>query len=330
MPEIKSDYRHAWWLPGAHIPTVWGKKVRTQPAVHDRIERWITPDDDHLSLARAGTIRPGVPHLLVLHGLEGTVRSNYAQGLLAQARARGWSADLMLFRSCDGVINKARRLYHSGETSDIDFVVRTLISQHPDIDIRVVGVSLGGNVALKWLGEQGEQLPANVTCAAGVSVPYDLAAGSRYLERGLGPLYTAHFMRRLRAKTLAKLERYPDLCDRDALMRAKTFWEFDGCVTGPVHGFADANDYYTRSSSMQFIGNICRPTLLFNAVDDPFLPASVLDEARMAAKGNGYLRLEFPKRGGHVGWTEGSPWSPSYYMEEHVVSWLANTPTRVK
>ena len=330
MPEIKSDYRHAWWLPGAHIPTVWGKKVRRQPAVHDRIERWTTPDDDHISLARAGVVGSGVPHLLVLHGLEGTVRSNYAQGLLAQARARGWSADLMLFRSCDGVINTARRLYHSGETSDIDFVVRTLIAQHPDVDIRVVGVSLGGNVALKWLGEQGDHLPANVTCAAGVSVPYDLAAGSRYLERGLGPLYTAHFMKGLRAKTLAKLERYPDLCDRNALMRAKTFWEFDGWVTGPVHGFVDARDYYTKSSSMQFIANIRRPTLLFNAVNDPFLPSSVLDETKIAAKGNDYLYLEFPRQGGHVGWTEGSPWSPRFFMEEHVVSWLANTPIGVK
>jgi predicted alpha/beta-fold hydrolase len=129
---------------------------------------------------------------------------------------------------------------------------------------------------------------------------------------------------------LAKLERYPDLCDRDALMQAKTFWDFDDSVTGPVHGFAGAHDYYTRSSSMQFLGRIRRPTLLFNAVDDPFLPPSVLNEARLAAKGNDYLHLEFPWRGGHVGWTEGQPWSPIFYMEEHVVSWLANAPRRVK
>ena len=328
MPEIKSDYHHAWWLPGAHLPTVWGKKVRVQPAVHERLERLVTPDDDHLSLARVGTPRSGIPHLLVLHGLEGTVRSNYAQGLLAQARARGWSADLMLFRSCDGAINKARRLYHSGETADIDFVVRTLIGRHPDIDLRVVGVSLGGNVMLKWLGEQGNRLPVNVSRAAGVSVPYDLAAGSRYLERGLGPLYTSHFIKRLRAKTLAKLDLYPDLCDRDALMQAKTFWEFDEVVTGPVHGFSNAHDYYTRSSSMQFIANVRRPTLLFNAVNDPFLPSVVLDETRGAAKGNDHLHLEFSKLGGHVGWTEGQPWSPSFFMERHVVDWLADTPPR--
>lgn len=330
MPELKSDYRHAWWLPGAHLPSIWGKKGRIQPAVHDRIERWTTPDDDHLSLARMGIIRPGVPHLLVLHGLEGTVRSNYAQGLMAQAGKRGWSADLMLFRSCDGVLNKARRLYHSGDTTDIDFVVRRLLSQYPDLDLRIVGVSLGGNVTLKWLGEQGDHLPTNVTCAAGVSVPYDLAAGSRYLQRGLGPLYTAHFMKSLRAKTLEKLERYPDLCDRGVAERAKTFWEFDGGVTGPVHGFVDAQDYYTRSSSLRFLDGIRRPTLLFSAFDDPFLPSSVLEEVRKIAKSNDHLYLEFTKLGGHVGWTEGPPWSPRFYMEERVIGWLVNTQLGVK
>lgn len=325
MPELTSDYRHAWWLPGAHLPSIWGKKGRVQPSVHDRMERWTTPDGDRLSLARMGTVQPGVPHLLVLHGLEGTVRSNYAQGLMAQAGKRGWSADLMLFRSCDGALNTARRLYHSGETTDIDFVVQRLITQNPSIDLRVVGVSLGGNVVLKWLGEYGDQLPANITCAAGVSVPYDLAAGSRCLEQGLGPLYTAHFMRSLRAKTLAKLERYPDLCDRNDAQQAKTFWEFDGSVTGPVHGFVDALDYYTRSSSIRFLRDIRRPTLLFSAFDDPFLPPFVLEQVRTIAKDNDHLHLEFTRRGGHVGWTEGHPWSPRFYMEERVVGWLLNT-----
>lgn len=298
--------------------------------MHDRIERWTTPDNDHVSIARVGVVQPGVPHLLVLHGLEGTVRSNYAQGLLAQAAKRGWSADLMLFRSCDGVLNDARRLYHSGETTDLDFVVRTLIGQHHDIDLRIVGVSLGGNVTLKWLGERGSQLQPNVSCAAGVSVPYDLAAGSRFLEQGLGPLYTAHFMKSLRSKTLAKLDRYPDLCDREALVRAKTFWEFDGSITGPVHGFVDAQDYYTKSSSIHFLGEIRLPTLLFSAFDDPFLPSSTLEDVRVIAKSNDYLHLEFTNRGGHVGWVEGPPWAPRFYMEDSVVEWLANTPKRVE
>jgi len=330
MPELKSDYKHAWWLPGAHLPTLWGKKGRRQHAMHERVEQWPTPDGDHLSIARAGTIASGRPHLLLLHGLEGSVHSNYAQGLMAQALGRGWSADLMLFRACDGFINSQRRMYHSGETGDLDFVVRSLIRQHPDIDLRLVGVSLGGNVLMKWLGEQGESLVSNVVRAAGVSVPYDLAAGSRYLERGLGPKYVSFFMKSLKAKTLAKREKFPDLCDWGRLMTARTFWEFDDAVTGPVHGFAGAADYYARSSSMGFLGNIRRPTLLMAAADDPFVPSFVLDNVRKVTCDNDFLSCEFTRRGGHVGWTSGQPWNPRYYMEERVVEWLANTQLGAK
>lgn len=322
MPELPSTFRPAWWLPGAHLPTIWGKKGRRQAQVHDLIERWATPDGDHLSIARAGTISSDRPHLLVLHGLEGTARSNYAQGLLAKARSRGWSADLMLFRSCDGEMNSARRLYHSGETTDLDFIVRTLVNRHPSIRLRLIGVSLGGNVLLKWLGEQGESLVSNVVRAAAVSAPFDLAAGSRHLECTLGQKYVNHFMATLKAKTRAKRVRYPDLCDWSKLDSARTFWEFDDFVTGPVHGFADALDYYAKSSSLNFLSNIRRPTLLMNAEDDPFLPAHILDRVRKLSVNNDFLHYEFTKRGGHVGWVEGSLWSPRYYMEEKVMNWL--------
>lgn len=322
VPELISTFRPAWWLPGAHLPTIWGKKGRRQVEVHERVERWTTPDGDHLSIARVGSIASGRPHLLVLHGLEGTTRSNYAQGLLARARSMGWSADLLLFRSCDGEINNARRLYHSGETTDLDFVVRTLIGQHPDVSLRLIGVSLGGNVLLKWLGEQGESLVSNVKRSAAVSAPFDLAAGSRYLECTLGQKYVDHFMVTLKAKTLAKRALFPDLCDWDKLDSAKTFWEFDNSVTGPVHGFSDALDYYTKSSSISRLTNIRRKTLLFNAEDDPFLPAYILDQVRKLAASNDFLDIEFTKHGGHVGWVEGSPWAPRYYMEEKVITWL--------
>lgn len=322
MPELLSTFRPAWWLPGAHLPTVWGKKGRRQAQIHERVERWATPDGDHLSIARAGSVSSGRPHLLVLHGLEGTARSNYAQGLLAKARSLGWSADLLLFRSCDGEINRARRLYHSGETTDLDFVVRTLISRHPDMSLRLIGVSLGGNVLLKWLGEQGESLVSNVIRAAAVSAPFDLAAGSRYLECMMGQKYVDHFMVSLKAKTLAKRALFPDLCDWAKLDSARTFWEFDDFVTGPVHGFADALEYYTKSSSMSLLTSIRCPTLLMNAEDDPFLPPDVLDRVRKLASNNDFLHLEFTKRGGHVGWVEGSLWAPRYYMEEKVITWL--------
>ncbi|MBI1808352.1 MAG: alpha/beta fold hydrolase [Gemmatimonadetes bacterium] len=323
MTEIPSKFHPAWWLPGPHLPTIWGKLGRHRPMVHDRLERISTTDGDHVTLVRMGVVRPGVPHLLVLHGLEGKVSAKYAHGLLEQARVRGWSGDLMMFRSCDGEVNSARRFYHSGETSDVDLVVRTLIEREPDIHLVVCGVSLGGNVTLKWLGELGPRTPRQIKRAAGVSVPYDLEAGSIHMERGFARRYVRHFLGTLTEKTLKKMERYPDLVDRPKLLAARTFRDFDNLLTGPLHGFADAHDYYSRSSSIRFIESIQVPTLLMSAEDDPFLPSHVLDRVRAISAGNHHLTIEFSRRGGHVGWVEGHPWRQRYYMEERVVEWLS-------
>ena len=317
------SFRPAWWLPGPHLPTVWGKFGRYQPTVHDRLERWATPDDDHLTIARMGRARPGVPHLLMLHGLEGKLTAKYAHGLLAQIRTFGWSGDLMLFRSCDGQLNSARRMYHSGETTDLDFVVRRLITESPDTPIVLVGVSLGGNVTLKWLGEQGATIPRQVVRAAAVSTPFDLAAGSRHLEQGFARQYVQHFLKTLTAKTLAKLEQYPDFCDRQRLMACRTFGDFDDLVTGPVHGFTGAADYYARSSSIGFLDRIQVPTLLLSARNDPFLPAAILDQVSAIAGRNRNLRPLFTEMGGHVGWVEGLPFSQRFFMERVLAQWFA-------
>ena len=213
MPELISRFQPPWWLPGPHLPTIWGKMVRRIDPVHDRLERIATPDGDHVTLVRMGTIAKGVPHLFILHGLEGKISAKYAHGLLEQARKLGWSGDMLMFRSCDGEVNAARRFYHSGETSDLDLVVRRLLAEHPDLHLVMCGVSLGGNVLLKWLGEQGDGVPAQVRRAAAVSTPYDLEAGARLMEHGFARIYVRHFLGTLVAKTARKLERYPDLCD---------------------------------------------------------------------------------------------------------------------
>lgn len=323
MPELRSEFRPAWWLPGPHLPTAWGKFGRRRSPVHDRLERIDTPDGDHITLVRMGMVRIGRPHLLVLHGLEGKVTAKYAHGLLDQARLRGWSGDLMMFRSCDGVVNSARRFYHSGETSDIDLVIRRLIDEHPDIHLLPVGVSLGGNVVLKWLGEQGDRVPPQIRRGAAISTPFDLEAGADHMTTGIGPIYLRHFLETLTAKTLEKLRKFPDLVDRQQLLATRTFREFDDLITGPLHGFKDAHDYYTQSSSIRFLDRIRVKTLLMNAWDDPFLPATVLERVREIATANADLYLEFSRRGGHVGWVEGNPWAQRYYMEERAVGWLS-------
>ncbi len=287
------------------------------------MERWNTPDGDFVDIHRMSG-PPGAPRLLLLHGLEGTIRSHYVQGFFAEARARQWAANLLLFRGCGDEPNRARRFYHSGETTDLAFVLERMIAESPEAPVVLAGVSLGGNVMLKFLGERGADLPPQLRAAAAVSVPFDLERGCRYISRGVSRIYDRHFLRTLRAKAMAKFARYPGLFDASALAAARTLFEFDDVVTAPVHGFSSAHDYYSRSSAVSFISRIARPTLLLNAIDDPFLPPDVLDQVRTIARGNPHLEFEFPERGGHVGFVSGRvPWRPEYYAEWRACDYLA-------
>ena len=320
-------YTPAWWVPGAHLQTLWGRLVRHAPCVDTRAERWTTPDGDEIELRRldASPSSKDTPRLLLLHGLEGTIDSVYLLGTLAEARTRGWAADVLIFRTCNGEMNRARRMYHSGETTDVDFVVRQLVAANPAQPIVAAGFSLGGNVLLKWLGEQGAAAPSQLLAAAAVSVPYDLERGSRHIELGFARVYGRHFLRTLRVKARQKLRRFPKLVDEGALDRARTLYDFDDSVTAPIHGFRDAHDYYSRSSSVNFLSRIRRPTLLLSARNDPFLPREVLDRVAALAHDNDCLKVEFHELGGHVGFVSGvNPFRPRYYAEWRVVDFLAD------
>jgi predicted alpha/beta-fold hydrolase len=287
------------------------------------VERWATPDDDVLLVHRLRG-SPDRPLLVLLHGLEGSPNSHYARGLLARAHALGWSAAAVVFRTCGGEMNQTRRFYHSGETSDLDFVVRRLTTESPDTPVVLAGFSLGGNVLLKWLGECGTHVPPAVCAAAAVSVPFDLARGSRYINRGFSRLYERHFLRTLVRKTVVKRKRFPDIAPKADLATLRTMWDFDDAVTAPVHGFRDAIDYYERSSSLRWLDRIRVPTLLLSAADDPFLPPEVLDDVRAAAGENAFLYCEFFEQGGHVGFIAGNlPWRPLYWAEYRVTDFLS-------
>ena len=314
----EATFRPAWWVPGAHTQTLWGKLVRARPNLPVHLERWATPDDDFIEVYRLDA-EPRAPRLILLHGLEGTIRSHYLGGLLSEAYRRNWGADVLMFRGCGTEMNHAPRFYHSGETTDLAFVTTRVMLEFPKAPLFLCGVSLGGNVLLKWLGERGESLPARIRAAAPVSVPFDLEQGSRYISRGFARVYERHFLRSLRRKAVAKLERYPGLFDLSALERAQTLYDFDDVVTAPVHGFLDAHDYYTQSSSLRFLQRIRRRTLLLSAFDDPFLPRGALEDARRAASGNPHLVVEFSPHGGHVGFVCGRlPFRPQYYIDRRI------------
>lgn len=320
---MNRSFSPAWWLPGAHAQTLWGKFFR-RLEIHDtRIERLETADGDFLNLHHLDA-PPGSPILLLLHGLEGSVRSHYIQGLLTEARRRGWQAAVLVFRSCGGELNRAERSYHSGETGDLAFVLDHLHSRFPGVPFILAGVSLGGNVLLKYLGEQGVAISPRVRAAAAVSVPYDLSRSSRYIDRGFSRVYQWNFLRSLRAKAMIKVEQFPHLPAGPHLATARTMFDFDERFTAPVHGFLGAEDYYTKSSSLHWLETISIETLLLSAVDDPFLPPQVLDEVRRKASRNSKLHVEFPEHGGHVGFIEGrNPFSPVYYLEHRVSEFLA-------
>ena len=309
-----------------HVQTIWGRLARPRRLVAMRREVLTTPDGDELVVdhldAPVTADRP--LHFLLMHGLEGSSNSVYIQGLLSIIAREGHAATAMNFRSCARepdnlrrmIPNKRPRFYHSGETGDFDFLANTIVKRGEHFV--AIGASLGGNMLLKWLGEHpGQQL---VRAAATLSVPYDLGAGSRYLETSLlGQFYVTRFLATLKPK----IER-PDIAPRIDIKRVretKTFWDFDDHATGPLHGFRDASDYYERSSSLAFLHRIDTPALCVSAEDDPFLPPAVLPIARATA--SKAIDFRITPRGGHVGFISGSmPWRCEYWAEELVVSWL--------
>ena len=258
---------------------------------------------------------------MVLHGLEGSARSKYAFEMYRALAAQGVEAVGLNFRSCSGEMNRAARLYHSGETSDLALVLDHLSAREPERILGAVGFSLGGNVLLKYLGEHGNQVPATVRAAAAISVPFDLSAGADFLERGFARLYRRYLVRQLQDKVRNKAGVLNGRIDLVRTRLARTFREFDGAVTAPLHGFCDAEDYYQRSSSARFLSAIAIPTLLIHSKDDPFLPQSALPEA--AVRANSQITAVFTPHGGHVGFVSGSPFRPIFWAEREAARFLA-------
>ena len=293
-------YRAPWWLPGGNAQTVYASLFAPVARPPVRRERWDTPDGDFIDVDRIDG-PDGAPLLVLFHGLEGGSASHYARALLAAARGRGWHAALPHFRGCGGELNRLPRAYHSGDSDEIDWILRRLAGEHAGA-IYVGGVSLGGNALLKWLGERGAEAGAVVRAAAAVSAPVDLTAAGNALERGFNRVYTRNFLATLRRKAAAKLARFPGLFDGPRVARSRTLREFDDLVTAPLHGFRDASDYWLRSSAKPWLAHIRVPTLLVNARNDPFVPAESLPRAEEVSP---QVTLEFPEAGGHVGFVHG-------------------------
>jgi len=299
---------------------MWGPLFRRIP-LSLRRERVETSDGDFVDLDWADGGPPDAPLVLVLHGLEGSSTSHYVRGLLSGARARGWRGVTLNFRSCSGELNRLPRFYHSGDTGDLDAIVRLLVAREPGLRLAVVGVSLGGNVLLKWLGELGVDAPAVVRAGAGISVPFDLTPCAHALDRGFAKVvYTANFMRTMRRKVVEKARVYPGFVDLAAARRARSFAAYDDVVTARLSGFADAEDYWRRASCRPYLARVARPVLVINAADDPFVPPEALPKP---AELSPHVRLVVTKHGGHVGFLRGWPWRLDAWAERRALDFLA-------
>jgi predicted alpha/beta-fold hydrolase len=309
-------------LRAAHAQTIAGRLLRRVPDTVLRRERVELPDGDFVDLDFAPDPDPGAPLVLLLHGLEGSARRGYALNTYRELAARGLAGVGMNFRSCSGEPNRTARFYHSGDTEDIRFVLKHLSERAPRRALGAIGFSLGGNALVKYLGEEGERARARVQAAVAVSVPFDLGAGARLLDgTRMGRFYTRMFLKTLRGKAEAKRALIAQRCDLDRIVKARSFWEFDDAATAPLHGFAGADDYYARSSSARFVGNVRVPLLVLQSEDDPFLPANAIPRAAMQA--NRYVTSVITKRGGHVGFIGGSPHHPKFWAEEQAARFLA-------
>jgi len=302
-----------------------GRWLRSKKGVTFRRERVETPDGDFVDLdfadvegATWADLGDQAPVVLLLHGLEGSARSGYAYETYRNLARCGIRPVGLNFRSCSGEMNRNARIYHSGETSDAGAIARLLADRYPTVRRGIVGFSLGGNVLLKFLGEEGEGAP--VDAAVSVSVPFRLGDCASRLDRGFSRVYRWNLMNKLRGKVAAKADVLADVCSVPVALNTQTFREFDDAVTAPVHGFNDADDYYAQSSSEGFLAAIRVPTLLLQSWDDPFILS--VGDAHTLAQENPYLLPSFQPKGGHVGFVAGGPWRPTFWAESTAADYL--------
>ncbi len=310
MPVLSvTDYKAPFLLRNRHLLTIFPTLFRKLRPVRYTRERISTPDQDFLDLDFSYT---GSRRLvIILHGLEGNSHRQYVTGMVHIFNEGGYDTVSMNFRGCSGESNKALRFYHSGETGDLHTVTGYVTASGKYDQIHFVGFSLGGNVMLKYLGEQGSNIAPVLRSAVAISVPCDLKDSSKELEKKHNFIYMRRFIRSLGEKLAVKAKQYPGLISLEDFSSIRNFKQFDDRYTAPMHGFRDAEEYWAKCSSKQYLENIHIPALLINAQDDPFLGAGSFPYRE--AGNNPHFYLETPETGGHVGFVT---FPDKYYWSE--------------
>ncbi|MDE2091838.1 MAG: hydrolase [Gammaproteobacteria bacterium] len=312
---VESNFKPSRLLRNRHLQTLFPNVFYRRPRVRVYRERLELPDGDFIDVD--WTSGGHGPIVIVLHGLEGSIKSRYAMRIMQRIQQMGLRGALPHFRGCSGEPNRLSIGYHSGFTQDLEYFTGLLKQREPQTALAAVGYSLGGNVLLKWLGESPH---ANrLVTGVAVSVPFDLADASRAIEMGMSRIYKWSLLGRMRRSSIRKFRQVNAPIPLPNIEKIRSFREFDEKLTAPLHGYRDADDYYMRCSSRFFLKNIRIPTLILHSADDPFMsPASVPRENELSPA----VTLELSHKGGHVGFVNGSLLHPNMWLGERICAHL--------
>ncbi|HIF9219920.1 TPA: hydrolase [Photobacterium damselae] len=311
----------AFGLANPHLQTLLPRFIHRNPQFTPEMERIETPDDDFLDIAWTESphnIAPDKPILVLFHGLEGSIRSPYAHGLLHAAKRHGWLGVMMHFRGCSHELNRQDRFYHSGETEDAHFFIQHLKRRFPNQPLLAVGISLGGNMLVNYLAQTGEN--SGITAAQVVSAPLQLQACAGRIEQGFSKVYRSYLLGSLKKRLIGKIERGGNTMPvtKQQAEQITSLRQFDDLVTAPLHGFQNADDYYQQCSGMQYLAQVSTPLRLIHAKDDPFMTDEVIPTMSLPP----HIEYTLYQHGGHVGFVTGSLLKPKMWLEKTIPVWF--------
>ena len=315
------EFRPMRGISNRHLQTMLPRLIRRKVNFNAHWQRLELPDGDFVDLAWSEDPHQAKhkPRLVVFHGLEGSLHSPYAHGLIEAAQKRGWLGVVMHFRGCSGEPNRLNRIYHSGETEDGTWFLHWLQREFGRAPTAAVGYSLGGNMLACLLAKEGQTAP--VDAAVIVSAPFVLEACSEHIEKGFSRIYHRYLLNLLKGNASRKLAAWPGTLpvDLPQLKRIRRLREFDDLITAKIHGFADALDYYRQCSAMPLLDRIAKPTLIIHAKDDPFMDHNVIPDAAHLPPN---VQYQLTDHGGHVGFVGGTLRHPEMWLEKRIPDWL--------
>ncbi|MCG1036622.1 YheT family hydrolase [Polaribacter sargassicola] len=314
MPVLVSDFSPSFLFKNAHLNTIY-RSVFTKEFDNYSRKRITTWDNDFIdldfSLIGSQTL------VLLIHGLEGSSKSNYIISTTNHLNKKGLDAVCFNLRGCSGDDNLLLGTYHSGKTEDVDFVINHLLKNYDYKNIVLLGFSLGGNLTLKYIGEKAENVSPKIKSAMAVSVPIDIATGEIELEKSKNKLYLNRFLKSMKIKILKKSKKFPEFyLDKNKVIKAKRFKDLENLYTVPVFGFKNPEDYWTKASSKPYLSKIKIPTLLINSKDDSFLSKECFPYEEANASKNFFF--ETTNYGGHCGFISSFNSSKNKWLENRL------------